>query len=424
MTQSRRPAFVLGLDANGYGTVRSLVHEGVEVVAFYKELREFGRLSRYCEAHRVDPAGEEEFSKSLIELSQSFDAKPVLLATSDHYVNFLTRNCEVLAEHFLFHWVTPEILAQVVRKGGMESVCRDLGLAHPETHLTQPDEDISQSASEFILPVIVKPIQSFGVEMVEKNYVFDSVSALVDFYSSYPDLRGATVWQEIIGGEDDQIFQYTVLVRRSGEIGPHVSVRKIRQYVPGFGTMCFGRSEQNETIARESIKLLHAIDYRGFASIEFKYCREEDRFYFIEMNPRLPWYNKLFEDVGVNLPHLGYLDLVLGDGDEVSYSEAEQEDGTYWINLRADLAGLARRTGEDALSPSQWLRSASQARSFAWLEWRDLVPVLRTWLEFLRAIYKRWLGSPRHLPKTRLPKARRATSASSAAETQNEMTSP
>ena len=58
--------------------------------------------------------------------------------------------------------------------------------------------------------------------------------------------------------------------------------------------------------------MILALGYRGLGSLEFKYRHKDSGYYFIEMNTRLPWYNGVFADAGVNLPHLAYLDLASG----------------------------------------------------------------------------------------------------------------
>ena len=103
----------------------------------------------------------------------------------------------------------------------------------------------------------------------------------------YPSPKGATLVQELIESEYEQIFQCTALVKRSGAT-VHATVRKLHQYPLRYGTMCYGQTESNEELLTESLKLLRALDYRGLGSLEFKYRVSDDSYYFIEMNTRLP----------------------------------------------------------------------------------------------------------------------------------------
>ena len=146
-------------------------------------------------------------------------------------------------------------------------------------------------------------------------------------------MKGATLMQELIEGADDQVFQYTALVNTQGEIAAYSTVRKLRQYPAGYGSMCYGQTEKNEALAAEGRKLILALGYRGLGSLEFKYRQKDGGYYFIEMNTRLPWYNGLFADAGVNLPYLAYLDLTSGisEPNAASLAPPQQRDGTTWI---------------------------------------------------------------------------------------------
>jgi predicted ATP-grasp superfamily ATP-dependent carboligase len=212
-------------------------------------------------------------------------------------------------------------------------------------------------------------------------------------------LIGQTIWQEVIEGKDEDIFQCTVLVRESGEITALFGIRKIRQFPPGYGIMCFGRSEENEIVAGMTLKLLRFLNYRGLASLEFKRQPRDNGYYFIEMNPRLPWYNALFADAGVNLPYLAYLDLT--QKSELENLKPQQRNGVYWISFKADLGSFLRTRRERSESAWQWIKSVEKARSYAWWSWRDTLPFFRATVDWLgKAVQKRVL-SPFLLKKGR-----------------------
>jgi predicted ATP-grasp superfamily ATP-dependent carboligase len=371
-------AFILGLAENGYGILRGLAREGVRAAGCHSEAGEFGRYSRYCETLRVPSVlDEEQFCRALIEWRGDAGGRPVLFPTSDRYASLLARNAERLAAHFRFHWVHADNMERIVDKAGMSAACHDAGVLAPRTHIVGPDEDLVRLAGELAFPCLVKPNRDFDNPFPArlKTFIARSPGEFLGFFRQHPRLRGATVCQQIIEGGDENIFQCTVLVCRSGEVGAVFCARKLRQYRPGYGVMCFGRSEANEVLAAHALRLLRALRYRGLASLEFKYCTNDGCYYFIEMNPRLPWYNALCVDAGVNLPYLAYLDLA--ETRLPRPVRARQRDGVYWISFKLDLGWflLSRIAGRARLLA--WLRSLARARSFAWFDWRDPRPFLR-----------------------------------------------
>ncbi|MGH8642679.1 MAG: polysaccharide deacetylase family protein [Burkholderiales bacterium] len=371
-------AFIVGLGENGYGILRSLARERVRAVGFETRPEEFGRHSRYCETHALPHfLDDRRIVQVLIERAGDLAAKPVLFPTSDYHTSILARHREELSRHFQFHWVEEEALRHIVDKARMSRVCGNAGVLTPRTHVTAPDEDLAGLAEGLSFPCLIKPNRSFDTPFPTdiKNVIVRSPAELLAFYQARPELKGATVCQEIIEGGDDAIFQCTALIRASGEVGAVFCARKLHQYRPGYGVMCFGRSEENDAVAALTLRLLRALQYRGLASLEFKRGALDGRYYFIEMNPRLPWYNSLFLDAGVNLPYLAYRDLAGGPRPQPAM--ARQRDGVHWISFKLNLGWLLMSPGKVRARLLSWLRSLGRARSYAWFDWRDPMPFLR-----------------------------------------------
>ena len=100
------------------------------------------------------------------------------------------------------------------------------------------------------------------------------------------------------------------------------------------------------------------------ASSPLKRNARDGRYYFVEMNPRLPWYNGIFADAGVNLPLAAYRDLT---GQPVR--QTSQRNGVHWLSgertLRRQVGARGALAGSLAV-----LGAAASARSFAWWSWR------------------------------------------------------
>lgn len=380
-------ALVLGLGANGYGIVRSLSRAGVRVTGLYTRGEEFGRLSRHCASRRLPPETSRDdaaFVDVLLSEARRLGDRPVVFATDDRHALLLSEHQQQLAPHLRFHVVSRTTMRALVDKAEMSRRCASLGVLTPRTHITARGEDLGRTAGSFTYPCIVKPSQSFGADFPPglKNFVAESREALDGFLAAHPTLAGSTIWQEVVPGGDDTIFQCTVLVSEAGATGGVCTIRKIHQYPPGFGITSLGRTEANPDIVRESRRLLESLSYRGIASLEFK--RYGGSHYFIELNPRLPWYNALFTDAGVNLPYLAYRDLV---GEPLA--TVVQRNAVYWASLGEELGWLARSRRRERVSLLAWLGGIARARSRAWWNWGDPVPALRALAHLVGQIFGR-----------------------------------
>ena len=260
------PVFVEGLDISAYGITRSVGRHGVPVYALNDKLRDPLRYSKYvreCFVYPDDPnqprayagdsvANEDELCCLMLDWAARFNHKPVLFATSDWFARFLSHRQAELKDKFLFHWVPTDLFTTIVDKGSMVRFCERTGIKVPRTHITRAEDDMAQVARDFVYPSLIKPIHrytaGFPVESA-KVLVAQNPQEAQDFFARYPQMKGATLMQELIEGEDDQVFQYTALVNTQGEIAAYSTVRKLRQYPAGYGSMCYGQTEYNEALA-------------------------------------------------------------------------------------------------------------------------------------------------------------------------------
>lgn len=365
-------AIVMGLDVSGYGLVRSLSRGEVPVVGMWRRADESGRFSRCCTAEHVVPDDDAAWLRALTRLAERFD-RPVVFPSNDRYAELLARSRDVLAPVTRFHWVAPDALETVIDKRRMVELAARAGLPVPRTH--QPcGPDVAAEAAAFVYPCVVKPTTPMraGLPRNEKALVCEHAAQLVALYEQYPRLLGTTLWQEVVPGEDDAIYQGTALVV-DGTVAALACVRKIRQYAPGFGITSYGRTEWHDVVVEHTTRLLSALGWNGIASVEFKRSAVDGRFYFIEINPRVPWYNVLFADAGVNLPLLSWLNLTRPSA---PLPRMRQREGVGWLSLASDIASFWQRRAHGRLTALAWAGSLEHARSFAWYQTTDPLPAM------------------------------------------------
>jgi predicted ATP-grasp superfamily ATP-dependent carboligase len=375
---------------SGYGIIRSLGRRDVPVYAITDLSADFGRFSRYCKGTFPYPphapssnvlfpdAPDENLMVSrLIEWSARIPGRAVLYSTSDWFCILLANQQAALSPHFDFHWVPVDTLHMLTDKALMSAFCEQIGILSPPTKVIENQADLAHALDDFSGPCIVKPVRSYNLNfpIPKKVFLASSQKELAEFFQQFPHLIGQVILQEVIEGGDDNIVQCTTLIRRSGQPEGTATVRKLRQSPPGYGSMCYGRSEPIEAVIEPTMKLLRALDYRGLASVEFKQSPRGGKYYFIEMNPRLPWYNGLFADTGVNLPYLAYLDLaepVQGAGDE-----HPQQNQIYWSSLPEQLRWYREsKNGLGRHSLFKLVASIARSRSHSWWNLFDPVPFM------------------------------------------------
>jgi predicted ATP-grasp superfamily ATP-dependent carboligase len=191
------------------------------------------------------------------------------------------------------------------------------------------------------------------------------------------DVYGTAVIQEIIPSGDGDIIVLATYSDDSGKVLATYSGRKLRQYLPDYGATCYGISESHLKLEHSVKAFLENIGYKGFAMIEFARSRVDQRAYFLELNTRTSWTNRLYADAGVDLTQVGYLSMIGLDYLELVGS-IQQRDGVIWLDFRRDLASLKIKRRQRVLGVFRWFLSILKSRSFAWWDWRDPVPFFST----------------------------------------------
>jgi len=388
---SRTPALVEGLDISAYGIARSLGALGVPVYCLNDSLDNGLRFSRYfqkCFLFPNDPGQERAYADDalpdsavladlLLRWRSEFEEPPVLFATSDWFVRFLAHRQDVLREAYRFRWIAPDLFESINDKSRMAKFCVRAGVPVPQTHLITPQDDVEQLISSFPIPCLIKPVNRYSAGFPlssVKVFVAGSREELAGFFREYPAARSGMLMQELISGGDDQVFQCTILAAESGPIA-HSTVRKLRQFPPGFGSMCYGRTEETPVVTEQALKLVQSLGYRGLGSLEFKFNQRDGRYYFIEMNSRLPWYNGIFADAGVNLAWLAYSDLTGAPGNS---NGKQQRNGITWTGFHKYNDWFRTQRAQKAMSLSGFVRSLAKCDSYAWWNWKDPRPFLAT----------------------------------------------
>lgn len=390
-------AVILGADTNGLAHVRALGKMGIcsYVVCSGTDHMNLARFSKYCEALFVSSDAEnyeKNLKKTLIDLGRRLRSSLVIFPTSDFFVNFLSSNNSQLKKYFLFNVPSSDVLRLIVNKFETDRMAQSLGIRSPKTvemGLSETAGSISKSLS---FPCIVKPKDSFSIAFPWKNKIIATQNELENFLKKYHSLKEHVVIQEIIPGEEQNIYQCTAYIGYQSE-AQFFTMQKIHQRPPGYGVATLGRSVTVPKLIAATKNLLSGIGYTGFASVEFKQSDNDDNYYLIEVNPRLPWYNALFLASGVNFPYRCFIDLSKGkehDGLPVDM----QKDDVYWMHFSHEISSLAQKKAQRIpINILKTIQYIAKARSFAYFDPFDLKPFLMVNLELVNSMREKFFGS-------------------------------
>lgn len=382
---------VLGTNVNGLGVIRSLGRLGADCMAVYAQTAgDFALHSRYLKrSRRVSPdADDSEILAALNHLSSdTHDEKPVLIATTDRFSQFICQNQEVLSDSFICCSASAELCDTFLDKWKAAQICERYNIPIPKTLFPQTRDDLATVIAALKFPVIVKPRYTFDPSFPGKNVVAAHASELITLYRDH-DIAGRAVIQEIVPSGDGDIIVIVAYSSTDGEVAATYSGRKIRQDPPDFGASCFAVSERHGDLEKLSRSFLDSIGYKGFSMLEFARSREDGQEYFIELNTRTAWPNQLFSDARVDLSQLAYFDLTGHDISSMA-GKIEQKDDVFWLDFARDLGSFLAKRRQHKITFAQWLVSIVKARSFAYWRLSDPMPFVFGCLSLIRENLKK-----------------------------------
>lgn len=364
---------------------RALGPLGYRLTALTPERREFGAWSRYFDDVVVCPAPTEgtRFTDLLLDRAPAWRGA-LVLETEDAFSVALSRQRDVLSEHYHLHVGAWPVVSQFLEKDRTAALAASVGVPMPRAYEV---EDGNAVPDRVLLPAIVKPVRSH--EFVEafgtKLWVVERADALADALRRASACGIDVVVQELVPGSDHGTLESVeVYVDRTGRWAAEQYNVKLRQSPPMFGVMRVGRSVPPIQDVREATRrLLVEAGYRGYASAEFKRDPRDGVARLIEVNVRLPRNGALMLRSGTNFPHIVHQDLVAHE----PVPAAPLRPATF-IDVVADLGNLATRDRRLLRRPWFAFRPYLHRRkAFAVLSVSDPKPMAAMLLGRLR---KRW----------------------------------
>jgi predicted ATP-grasp superfamily ATP-dependent carboligase len=352
----------------GLATVRSLGRRGVPVaVVALESSRQIASASRYC--RRFVPV------KDMAQLPQALLGleRAVLYVDNDPMLKALAPHAAALAQRHAL--VDPVAEAtRLTDKAWQVRVARRTGIAVPRTWLPQSWNEIHALSTPKRL--IAKPLARAEFKAI----VATNAAELAALLRARGVAPGEVVVQEFIEGGDEQIYAALCYRPQSRSRSFVLSVRKLRQTVPGAGVMALGQVVDVPQVREMTRRLARAAGARGAFCTEFKLDPRDGRYYFIEWNPRPAYFQSIGWRAGFDLAWMAYCDHA--NPAQLGAMQPSFSGEHYWINLRADLSNLSRAPRRAAAAWLPYLKRKEWAVFAAddLAPWRRAMRQLAAWI--------------------------------------------
>ncbi|SEJ58238.1 ATP-grasp domain-containing protein [Demequina mangrovi] len=315
---------VLGGDIGGYSIARAFYEAfGVRSLLMSATLNGIVRDSAMIENVVVPEMDDPDVMvREMLRLAEERPgADLIAVASVDWLVRSLIERKADLAHAYAIPYVDVELLDTVTSKDSFSDLCREHGLAHPRSVVVDLAKGPEVDTGDLEFPVIAKADDSAAYHAIEfegkeKVFTVPSPEALTALLTRIHEAgyRDEFVVQDLIPGDDAGLRILNTYVGLDGKaaftVYGHVL---LQEHLPGTvgNSSVVLTIEEPEEVAKVE-RLLEAIGWRGFASLDMKVDPRTGETVYFELNPRLSRSNFFVTGAGIN-PAVAYVrEHVLG----------------------------------------------------------------------------------------------------------------
>ena len=324
---------IIGTDMNAYNMAISF-HEayGIKPILVGKEPLSFTSLSTITETIelRSGLAEDAQFADILIDVAEKYRSPGktlLLIGTNDLYVRLIIENAKVLREHYVFNYITEDLMNQLQVKANFYDLCKVHGIETPTTFFYDCTSS-APFAEEMMYPIIIKP--SNGIEYSrnkfegqQKVYKVDSPKEMHNVIqqikaSGYSD---ELIIQDYIPGDDTFMWDSVIYANSKGKTQLVTFAQVVLQEhtVTAIGnyTALITRFDKEMMVKLQNF--LEAVGYTGFANFDLKYDARDNKFKVFEVNIRQGRSSYYVTALGHNMAEYFVDDLIYQTDKPVTY---------------------------------------------------------------------------------------------------------
>jgi len=340
--------------------------------------------------HPLEIGENDEQTLEALEGVLSVNSFDYLMAAGTNATNFLSRCKARLAEITCPVVEDYSKLWRIHNKVKCMELAHELGLPMPETHVIRTMEDLRAAAREINYPVVVKFPESSG-SLGLWTHPYGGKSLIEQYLSRHPELvdgevrDGLPIIQKRVDGK---IFDVTAFAVDGAPVGLLTQERVVTSWLNGGGGLVNVTNRIPE-LQEAAGKILSALEWTGPMQIEWIWDDQNQRYCFLEINPKFFGTTQLSITAGYDYPAWA---LAAAMGEPIHAPDDYEEGVGYrWLmqelwtvmtmpqnrqSLKKELAGFFQRFS--------WPHCKAD---FVIQDWR---PYVREVLEFMSRFF--WRG--------------------------------
>lgn len=356
-TALRHNVIVLGGHTSALFVTRSLGPFGPKIAVVDNRGYGEARFSRYCtEFYKVERFCRSSLLGAIEDIEQRFGPCAIFPST-DETVELLSRLRDEISDTHIPMIPEWSVTSLAFDKHKTYAVARNLKIPVPETFDPETLDTVIDIADNCRFPVIVKPSTTVEFrEMFRKKALWarnrDELTSIFSKISNRMPVSGVSI-QEYVPGPNTDFCNYLSCFH-DGAPAFECTITRGRQYPIDFGTATHVNLARHDRLLDLGRKLLSHIGFWGMSSMQFKYCRERDEYYLLDLNARTWKCIGIIQTLGINLPLVAY-QLRIGEKADTSFDPPKVPH--VWVDILADVYVALITIAKGDLTVRDWLNS-------------------------------------------------------------------
>ena len=368
-------AIIIGGDFQGLGIARNLAPLKIPVIVVDPDFC-IGRFSRFVHKYyKCPPLSDAKVFVSFLErlAIEKRLTRWVIYPTSDIAVLILSQFRRRLSKYYLVPTPEWEITKFAYDKKLTCQLAQRVEVPIPKTFFPEDIEQLRELTFDF--PVILKPTikENFFPLTKQKAIRANNEQELIRGYKYMNSIIDASeiMIQELISGGPNNLYSFCSLFS-DGTAKAKLIARRPRQHPMEFGNATtFAHTCEVPEIEQRAVRILKDMKYYGLSEVEFMYDDKDEKFKFLEVNPRTWGWHTLGAAAGVNFSSLLFMDM-----NNIPVSVNSFEKKVKWVRLLTDMPIVVSEIRKRRLTLKDYYNSLKGKKEFAVYSSKDPFPFI------------------------------------------------
>lgn len=343
--------------------IRHFHEKGCIVTAYCSSRLDVGYNYRYADRkilRTIDYENEDLTWKGIYDEVKT-GQYDLVIPMIDCFATILSKHKDELSKYATIYVNDWNIYSKAIDKLQTMSLCMDNNIPCPRTAIVKNADEIKED--EWTYPLVIKPRTGMGAKGFN---VAHNRKELLEHFVLTEKKFGPSLIQEYIPQTGAQ-YQVELLIDKNGDCKAFVLMDKVRWYPLIGGSSTMNVTLHDDKIKDICLKLMKAINWRGYASLDVIRDPRTGEAKIMEINPRMNGTAKICFECGVNLA-----EIILQDAFDDDVSDMQDyQDGIGLRYFHMDVLWFLKSKERFKCKPSWFSMKNTTDEIF---EWRDLRP--------------------------------------------------